>query len=109
MLIGIGMMLLAVGGILRMYPPRKINWFYGYRTSSAMKNQDTWSEAQRLSSFGLIVLGLLSVTAGLGQLLISFPEAIEGAIIFLGLVGLVIYVEANLRMTFNKDGSRKSR
>ncbi|MCC5910881.1 MAG: SdpI family protein [Clostridiaceae bacterium] len=42
-------------------------------------NQDTWEEAQRHSAIGLMILGL------------------------------IVFVEKQLRKVFNKDGSRKSK
>lgn len=50
--IGIGIFLLLVFGsaIFYLYPPRKINWLYGYRMFSAMKSQAAWDFAQRYSA-----------------------------------------------------------
>jgi uncharacterized membrane protein len=36
--------------ILRKYPPKKINHFYGYRTNRSMKNQRIWDAANEYSS-----------------------------------------------------------
>lgn len=35
--------------IFQQYPPKKINWFYGYRTKRSMRNETTWQEANRYS------------------------------------------------------------
>jgi uncharacterized membrane protein len=38
-------LMLALPVIFNIFPPKKINAFYGYRTPFSMKNQDTWTEA----------------------------------------------------------------
>lgn len=35
------------GGVMWLFPPKKINGIYGYRTSKSMKNQTNWNFAQR--------------------------------------------------------------
>lgn len=42
-------LILAVSVLFYVFPPKKINSWYGYRTASAMKNPVNWEEAQRLS------------------------------------------------------------
>ena len=44
LLVSIGYVILIVlfAIIVKTYPPKKINHFYGYRTSRSMKNQETW-------------------------------------------------------------------
>ena len=42
----IGPLILVITLIFVKYPPKKINDFYGYRTSRSMINQDCWDFAQ---------------------------------------------------------------
>ncbi|MEZ4857476.1 MAG: SdpI family protein [Flavobacteriaceae bacterium] len=46
--------------IVKKFPPKKINYYYGYRTNRSMKNEDTWKAAQEYSSKKSIELVLWS-------------------------------------------------
>ena len=56
---------LVVGVVFWMYPPKKINEFYGYRTTRSRKSQEAWDFAQRYSAKLITMFGLaaLVVTA----------------------------------------------
>lgn len=50
---------IAIGGaILRFFPPKKINSFYGYRTPRSMKNQENWDFAQKYAGQLMLSWGL---------------------------------------------------
>ena len=36
--------------VLSKFPPKKINYFYGYRTKASMKSQESWNFAQNYIS-----------------------------------------------------------
>src|ERR1700754_2388010 len=61
----IGMILLIIGSIQHYFPPKKINNWYGYRTPSAQRNQQTWDEANRYSANYMIKCGITLVIIGL--------------------------------------------
>jgi len=44
------LLLSVVAFIFKFFPPRKINYLYGYRTSSSMKNIENWNLANKYSS-----------------------------------------------------------
>ena len=46
--------------IIKKFPPKKINWWYGYRTSRSMQNEEIWKIAQKYASKKSIQLALLS-------------------------------------------------
>ena len=52
------------GGIQYYYPPKKINHFYGYRTTASMRSQEAWNFAQLYSAKLMIRMGLLLFVAG---------------------------------------------
>ncbi|HAT64106.1 MAG TPA: hypothetical protein DCS66_05830 [Flavobacteriaceae bacterium] len=52
--------ILLLFAIVQKYPPKKINWWYGYRTSRSMKNEETWKAAQEYASKKSIQLALFS-------------------------------------------------
>lgn len=45
-----GTVILAVSFLMKLWPPRKINHFYGYRTPRSIKSQPAWDEANRYSA-----------------------------------------------------------
>ncbi|MEX0312921.1 MAG: SdpI family protein [Allomuricauda sp.] len=45
-----GAMGLIGGLIFKKNPPKKINWWYGYRTKRSMENQEKWDFAQKLGA-----------------------------------------------------------
>jgi uncharacterized membrane protein len=60
-----GFLTVVFGFIFLRFPPKRINWFYGYRTSSAMKSQERWDFAQEHSARGMIQAGILMIPTGL--------------------------------------------
>jgi uncharacterized membrane protein len=63
-LILIGLTLLLVGVIFRLYPPKKINPWAGFRTRLAMSSQVLWDEANRYAAPLFIKIGLLGLALG---------------------------------------------
>ena len=59
------LILTVVGVVFWMCPPKKINEFYGYRTTRSRKSQEAWDFAQRYSAKLITMFGLaaLVVTA----------------------------------------------
>ena len=53
--------LMVVGLVFWMYPPKKINEFYGYRTTRSRKSQEAWDFAQKYSAKMMTVLGLVAL------------------------------------------------
>lgn len=56
-----GSTLLAIGLLMKLWPPKKINNFYGYRTPRSMKNQLAWNEANSFSAELLVWAGVSTV------------------------------------------------
>lgn len=87
-----GLVLLVSGWIQQRRPPKNINWFYGYRTSASMRNQERWDFAQRESA-------RVVMQAGGAMLLLAIPGAFwckpslaqVGVGLFV-LIGAVVYV-----------------
>jgi len=109
MLYSVGLIFIVIGFIFKMFPPRKINYIYGYRTNLSMKNQDIWNEAQKYSANSFIVLGfiyvslrfILSLTIG------NIGDGYNGMLLTIGIIIMIIFDEGHLRKLFNNDGSRR--
>ncbi|MES2487335.1 MAG: SdpI family protein [Bacteroidota bacterium] len=82
-----GLVFLIMGFIMYKWPPKTINWLYGYRTGSSMKSQERWVFAQKYSALQMIRSGgaLLLMGLALGLFGADIP-LITGA----GTVGLLI-------------------
>lgn len=106
----VGIICIGAGFLLKIFPPRKINCIYGYRTPSSTKNQDTWNEAQKYSANSFIVLSFIYLALGfvLSHLFENISIIYENIIILLGVIIMIILDEVHLKKVFNKDGSRKS-
>ncbi len=59
------------------FPPKKINYLYGYRTPASMKNQQVWHFAQRYSGIKMFQSGLALVAISFVNLLLDLNEALQ--------------------------------
>ncbi len=59
-----GLLTLIFGYTLLKFPPKKINWFYGYRTARSMKSQQRWDFAQTYSGREMVRGGVLMIVVG---------------------------------------------
>ncbi len=67
----VGIAFVLSGLVLYKFPPKKINYFYGYRTPSAMRNQKNWDFSQTYSAIRLIVTGIIIASVALMSYLIK--------------------------------------
>lgn len=103
---------IVLGFILIKWPPKNINYIYGYRMPSSMKNQDTWDEAQKLGGISLSIFGVVIGIFGLWSIIKPLDinnETALGVFLIVGVIVMIIIDEMKLRKIFNKDGSRKNK
>lgn len=50
----VGSICLIISFIFKYFPPKKINYLYGYRSARSMKSQELWDFAQRHSPMQMI-------------------------------------------------------
>ncbi|HKL40016.1 MAG TPA: SdpI family protein [Cryomorphaceae bacterium] len=96
---------IVTGLILLVFPPKRINHFYGYRTKRSMADQESWDYAQRRSGRALILFGLAYFSTILIDLVFDGVPKTTGLIISLGLmiVGvilLIVKIERELKAKF---------
>lgn len=105
-LVATGLVTAIFGYIFLKHPPKKINWFYGYRTTSSMKSQERWDFAQGYSAREMIRTGLYMVAAGLlgGWLalkpVVSAFLSLPVTLLFFGI--MIFRTERALRERFGK-------
>ena len=90
----------------KIFPPRKINWLYGYRTAASMRSQESWDFAQCYSVkrtveavLFLAIAGIIVAMAGLtGQ-----ANTITGLVVLLFVpIYLIGSTERALKKKFPK-------
>ena len=55
----VGSIFIVTGVILYLYPPKKINSMYGYRSKKSMSNDDHWQFAQKYAAKMMVILGFM--------------------------------------------------
>ncbi|NMM63751.1 SdpI family protein [Clostridium sp. P21] len=108
----IGIILIAAGVILKLFPPKHINSCYGYKTPFSMKNKTIWDEGNRFSAIMLVYIGAASlIVAVLCDVIYmgDFDKAfkISTTISIIALICSIIYTEIHLRILFDKNGNRR--
>lgn len=56
---------LICGLVTKKFPPKKINSFYGYRTTKSMKSDENWQAAQKYMSVFFIRYSIVSLALGI--------------------------------------------
>ena len=87
----VGGVFVVTGFIMLKFPPKKINFLYGYRTSASMKNQDQWDFAQKYSAREMMLSGIVLASSGLLTLITDFATSVK-LLVGLAMVGLAVIV-----------------
>lgn len=82
----VGIIFVITALILLRFPPKKINYFYGYRTSASMTNQERWDFSQKYSAVKMLQLGIYLFAISFLNLLIDISQEVS---VFIG-IGLLI-------------------
>lgn len=109
------MLLLLIGaiyiisGIIHMvFPAKRINASYGYRTRFSMRNNDTWQEAQHFGCRLHIEAGIVIFIIGATIFAFLKEQVILEIIIFIIFAVFNVFEgDHYLNTIFNKDGTRK--
>lgn len=88
----IGGILFFCGVILKLFPPRSINNLYGYRTRRAKMNMVNWKTANRLSSYLLMLFGLILMLISI----LFYSNMITT--IFAGLFILILFIVVEIKL-----------
>ncbi len=102
----VGIVLLILSFIMYKFPPKKINIFYGYRTPSSMQSQETWDFAQRYSTFGMFLLGIIMLIIASVNLFVKINQGISTiigmAVMISGLAIMIFMTERAIKKNFPK-------
>ena len=100
-LILVGPLFVVISLLTLLFPPKKINGLYGYRTRRSMSNQKSWDAAQKISSQVMLIEGvIMSLLAGLGFLL--YPSegleiGLSLTVLVSGIAFLFVYTEKKIK------------
>ena len=109
-ILGQGMLLVLFGVLYAKYPPKKINFLYGYRTSRTMANQKVWDYANKIGAQMFIRVGYASTAIGLIVYWIYpnvYAVIIQAGVLVGGLIVGMILCERDLNRHFDKRGNPK--
>ncbi len=101
--------ILLISLVYKLFPPKKINYIYGYRTSRSMQNIIIWKEANRFASTAFFKISFLGfVFPFLAYFFIPNYNLLFTIITNTALlIFIVILTEKYLDTYFTKDGKRK--
>lgn len=108
----IGPLMILLGFIFKMFPPKRINDLYGYRTKRSMTSQEIWDEANSYSPKMIIGVGLITTMAQVVFYYTLEPETGVGTaagVLVVLLLCTIPMTESHLKKKFDKDGNRKSK
>ncbi|MCP2037872.1 SdpI family protein [Chryseobacterium sp. HSC-36S06] len=94
----------AAGLFMLKFPPKKINFLYGYRTNSSMKNQERWDFAQKYAAKEMMITGLVLAASGALGFVTDFGSSVKlwvgVAMLGLAVVILKLRVEKAIKKRF---------
>lgn len=108
----LGITVTVLGWHYKTYPPKRINWWYGYRTKRTMANQEVWNYANKLGGKLVFNLGtFISVFGNLAAVVFSEVHFIIAllVIVLLGISAGFYWGETQLNTHFDKKGNPKSK
>lgn len=99
-----GVIFLITAGITCVFPPKKINSLYGFRTYSSMTSQERWDFAQKISIAYMFRASLCLMVFSLTGIFFRWPEHIKtgvgmGAVIVMVLV-FIAFTEKAIKQRF---------
>lgn len=100
MLVLFGGIFSLTGMILYIFPPKKINYLYGYRTASSMKSEERWHFAQRYSAIAMLQSGLGLLLLSVIGLYFKFSDktAVTLAGVLIALAVLLLFLRTEMKL-----------
>lgn len=102
----LGLIFVITGLIMYYFPPKKINYLYGYRTKNSMKNLERWTFAQRHSAKLMMWCGVVLLITGIVGVILNLDPNIMKIVGLVELIILVIFLfiktETDINRKFGK-------
>ena len=97
-MISVALILLLVSILFRIFSPKKINLLYGYRTTSAMRNIESWKVANKYSATLMIVFfSIISIIAFILNSVNGNYESLIFILIVLAFIAIIILTERKIK------------
>ena len=105
----LGPFFLGIAFLFKIFPPRSINYLYGYRTRRSMKSDTTWQAANKLSANLMVGVGFATCLAqgifySVGMAFEAYVGWSSGVLVVL-LLATIPVVEAHLKKNFDEQGN----
>ncbi|QRM87990.1 hypothetical protein FG167_01715 [Lacinutrix sp. WUR7] len=88
----VGIIFIITGIIMQLFPPKKINPLYGYRTRSSMQNQQKWDFSQKYSAKLLTIIGVFLLLISTLNFFFNLQGDLEKTISAILIIGSVIFL-----------------
>ncbi|MBU2938461.1 SdpI family protein [Lacinutrix sp. C3R15] len=88
----VGILFIIIGIIMFIFPPKKINMFYGYRTNRSMKHQKNWDFAQKYSSKLLALIGVALTVFSTLNIFFKLKDQTEMIVSTTLIIGSIIFL-----------------
>lgn len=89
MLLTCGLIFFLAGVVMKVWPPKEINMWYGYRTSLSTSSDRAWQLAQKHNTKMMLIHGLIMIMIGLMTKFLSQNNDIETVLILIELIILL--------------------
>jgi uncharacterized membrane protein len=100
----VGFIFLITALITLKFPPKKINYLYGYRTTASMKNQEVWDFAQRYSGIKMIQAGLFLMLISFVNVFLNFKDEFLSVVFgMVFIIAAVIYLFVSTEKAIRKN------
>ena len=103
----VGIIFIIVSMIMLKFPPKKINFWYGYRTPNSMKSQERWDFSQEYSAVEMRKMGVIMLVISFAGFLLPVDMLVKTAIGMAIMFGAIIYmfrrVETAIKTRFGND------
>jgi len=87
-----GIVFLIVGGIMYLFPPKKPNIFYGYRTTRSMNSLAAWKFSQKHAAIKTIQVSIVLLIISLAGNWYTFTEISTNIVGTCTLISAIIYL-----------------
>lgn len=105
-------LLFFISVIFYIFPPKKINFIYGYRTPRTMLNEDIWNYANNLFCVSLLKYSGIAFLAMILMVFVnkSFVNRwLPMALMVFTLLITIVSIEKKLNKEFDEKGEKKSK
>lgn len=99
----LGPMMLVLAFLFKRFPPKKINYWYGYRTPRSMRSQEAWDFANQYSSNALVgVCVLTCLVQVILYFLLDHKASLLGSSVFLAVALTLVIPLTEMQLKKNK-------